>query len=99
MGVVKVLAKLVQDVDLCAADRVFVKGVVADGHDHGEDGECALRRGRGWLVWVGGGQGEGGEAEVDARGDVCDPGGEGVVDGEVGGWDAELLVGGGGNVI
>lgn len=31
-----------QDVDFGAADGVFVEGVVADGHDHGEDveGRC-----------------------------------------------------------
>lgn len=91
MGVVKVVAELVQDVHLCAADGVFVEGVVADGHDHGEDCEGAVCGGGG-LVRVGGGQGEGGVAEVDAGGDVCDPGGEGVVDGEVGGWDAELVM-------
>lgn len=89
MGVVKIAPELMQDVHLCAAHGVFVERVVADGHDHGEDGECA-GGGRGGLVRVAVWQGEGGVAEVDARGDVCDPGGEGVVDGEVGGWDAEL---------
>lgn len=89
MGVVKVVPELVQDVHLCAADGVFVEGVVADGHNHGEDCEGAVCC-RGRLVWVRGGKGEGGVAEVDAGGDVGDPGGEGVVDGEVGGWDAEL---------
>lgn len=53
--VVKVAGELVQDVDLCAADGVFVKWVVTDRHDHGEDGEglrgggrdgCVGRRGR-----------------------------------------------------
>lgn len=89
MGIVEVAPEFMQDVHLCAAHGVFVERVVADGHYHGEDGECA-GGGGGGVVWVGWGKGEGGVAEVDARGDVCDPGGEGVVDGEVGGWDAEL---------
>lgn len=88
VGVVEVLGELVQDMDLSAANSVLVEGVVADGHDHGVDEEGVRVAGRPVRVRLG--QGEGGVAKVDARGDVGDPGGDGVVNREVGGGDAEL---------
>lgn len=86
-GVVEVGGELVQDVDLGTADGVLVEGVVADGHDHGEDVEGGVGAG---TVRVRLRQSKGGVAEVDARGDGGDPRRVGVVDGEVGGGDAEL---------
>lgn len=89
VGVVEVGGKGVQDMDLGAPDRVLVEGIVADGHDHGEEGKFGGGEVGGPVGMVGG-QGEGGVAKVDARGGVGDPGSEGGVDGEVCGGDAKL---------
>ena len=77
LDVVEVGAEGVQHVHLGAAHRVLVEGVVADGHDHGEERDARLwgvrARALG-VVRVRRGQGERRPPEVDAALDVGDPG-------------------------
>lgn len=85
MSLVEVFREIVEYVDFGAADGIFVEGVVANRHYHGEDCEALVggggRGGGGcggglsWAVFVGGWEEEGCVAKVDSRGGFGDPGG------------------------